>query len=509
MTPSPKVQGREYQRQKEINLIYLLTILSLFVSQISFAKDSDYLLEVEQSLENRMSSIVKTVDAKAIVIVHVEQKTAEFKVPETPFIVPSMPIQDNYGNANLSKIEVTILTSMDQLPEDISTLLKNSTKRYKIKPTISLKKLTSENIKDEEITFAGKLRKQVEDRLTLAAIAGGTIFIFVALSLALVLMLRNGSKQLENVVAGFQKLAGAVENSGGMGGSNNTPQPVHDRGMPLSGESGSGGAKALSLYEDITDDGLIALLSDCYWCEIDSYASFLWKNIPQARKRTLLTKWPVLEEYSEYIISLPSMNLALENESAYLNPAPTYPLDKRAMTEIVKKYPGILHKLSSIRKANLNFTAKERIEITKKALTLESKSEPEWKNQIASAKRKLKKQLIINISNNEEELEVLNLPNLSEEMKENIPSLGWLSKLEPDTIRSILEDYSPKDLASVWVGPEEVLSVLLQAIPEKKRELLQFYLAKTKPRRDLPLFYTLHKRALEKKEDVPNASKAA
>jgi hypothetical protein len=69
----------------------------------------------------------------------------------------------------------------------------------------------------------------------------------------------------------------------------------------------------------------------------------------------------------------------------------------------------------------------------------------------------------------------------------------WLAQKDPETIRSTLEKYDARSLASAWIGPVEILSKLEQSLPEKKAKLLQTYRSKITPSRESAAYQALAK----------------
>lgn len=76
-------------------------------------------------------------------------------------------------------------------------------------------------------------------------------------------------------------------------------------------------------------------------------------------------------------------------------------------------------------------------------------------------------------------------------LRKQLRSLVWLAHRDDETIRKVLARFDARSLASVWVGPDEVLKRLEQQIPEKKLKLLANYRQKDSPSRQSPTFDAL------------------
>jgi hypothetical protein len=66
-----------------------------------------------------------------------------------------------------------------------------------------------------------------------------------------------------------------------------------------------------------------------------------------------------------------------------------------------------------------------------------------------------------------------------EDMRPQLKSLVWLSLRPLEYRKMVLAQYSAEQLAEAWIGSPEVLARLMEALPEKKRLMLEGYLKTT------------------------------
>jgi hypothetical protein len=92
----------------------------------------------------------------------------------------------------------------------------------------------------------------------------------------------------------------------------------------------------------------------------------------------------------------------------------------------------------------------------------------------------------------EDELAIYNNPAMiPDPMKQHIRSLVWLAQKNKQHIQKILSKYDARELASAWVGPDELLKTLEGSLPEKKLKLLQTYKEKVNPSRQSEIYQLL------------------
>lgn len=529
---------------KRINILLALLIFFTglgFVSDASGAGVRTSIVQVQQLIENRVTSIVHAADPSAVVIVKLKPLVVpSTPLPGTPFIVQELAIKDEVGDFDISQVQVIVLNDEAKLAKPVSDLIMEVAGDF---GPVDLKvlKLPSElharSLASESKSNVSSQANAAEEREKVAAAAAAAaamslaaavpppakhlpgipswadqylldsravplsifflIFLLALGSGVITVAVRSSSKRVSNALtSGLSGLATNLESSG-LGGAEKAL--LEDESIPTSESSVRGGIadQTVAVFAGLNEEGLTALLTDCYWCRLDSYAAHIWRQIPVAKRRPILAKVDFLPEYAAYLVGMEGKDLGLENEPCYLVPLPIWHLDNRAITELLRQQPGLRFSLSSSRIAGLTLTPKERVELAKSSDRFVPINFPDFEHLAPSPRRKLAARMEIPLNTIDEEREVLAIPYLPVEIMEGLPTLGWLSQLPDKVIADELAKYSAKDLALAWIGPEEVLQHLELCLPQTKRELLATYRKKTTPDRKSSAFRALRRAALQ------------
>lgn len=488
------------------------SLLILLFGITAWASNQEVVLKIQESVESRITPLVRTVDTDALVYVQVSPETEEAELPSTPLIINGIPISSPSGEIKIKKIEVTILSKVEALPPDITNLIKDMVKSYGVNPGIHMKLFSKAMFapKENETAQAQKETPSLVKTHLFPLIAVGLGGIIGILGLLVLFGLKKGSKKLSGtLVTGFDRLAAALE-SGSIGQrSGGESESRHIVEVATQGASPS----SHDTLTELPEESLLALLTDCYWGEFDTYAAHLWKSMGVAKKKSLMSRWNLMEEYAAYVSDLVSLDLKHAEEPYYLSPLNLQGVDNKKLAELVLATPGLYPRLPSLRKLGLALKAKDRLELLNQA---PSKSAIPEVNASASPKRTLTKVVAIPIASVEEEKEILSLKTLTDRDVARIPSLSWLLKIPKEPLIQCLNQCSAKELASAWIGPEPVLETLKGHLPAKKYSLLKSFLDhKTViPSRESATFKKLHLMAIDilKKErggDVGRLKKAA
>jgi hypothetical protein len=79
--------------------------------------------------------------------------------------------------------------------------------------------------------------------------------------------------------------------------------------------------------------------------------------------------------------------------------------------------------------------------------------------------------------------------------------------LPEPAIVEILKHFSAKDLASAWIGPQEVLNRLAACVPQRKLELMRTYSSSVAASRASSAFVRLHQLSVKGLQDYEAARK--
>jgi hypothetical protein len=481
--------------------------------------------EVRTAIVQIVRQAATAVDPDSQVTVKLVARPADRRLPGTSFTFAGGAIANRELNYELA--QVTILTASGSLPLGTVDLVSELVKEYAEKVEVVVKKLpagfvaattenrakglTTESSRPWEAPLAEALAKTsdlVERGATLDAafeeVRGVVRYAtYSTVGLAGMMILFGAAwfwtqrRTAAQIAQGFRDVAAALD-TGGSGRAPLSVSPIHasrDVREPLA----LPGDKFDSLAA-LPDDGLLALLADCYWTGEDAYGSYLWRRIPADRKLKLLNGLPALAAYGAFVSNVPERNLGFDQDPSYLRPMPIDHLDMKEVTTLVRENPHVITLLSPLRAAALQLSPTERMKLHEAAVSGERLEGLRVMPPIpgkSSPARVLKQPLRLHIRSETDELEILSFENPTLEMIEQVPSLGWLLKLPEDRIEALLRSFSARDLATAWIGPEHVLETLGRCLGEKKQTLLKSHLERVIPSRSSEAFLALHQAVVE------------
>lgn len=499
-------------------LIKLFTLFGiLFTCSYVFAEGSaqgiNVVVDLEIKMTQKIKDLISAVDPDAVVMTKVELKKSNTELVGVPVSAVGMFATEGsqtVEEVDIERINVTILTSLDQFPDSISKLVESSvlstTRKGRVtvsqmdpamKAAVTARKMNqsaqAESMKKiaEISETLGVTLQNIIKKMALWGFIGFLGFV-VASGLVKVLTDMPAQKKYSSML---NQMAEKIANAQGGGGAG----PVREMAMKSSnsneGSNSSSGTGSNSVeiaapkdfsieeefFKQMSSASIAMLLSDCYWCEKDNYASWVWSKLLPVRRLELLSKWPQLNSYSSYISRLTPKWERYHTDSAYLKPIPNLMLSNDDLKGLLKKEPRVWGVLSMMRKQTVGVTLQERIEFSK---FKDSSFVVTWPEH-ESTSRVLPLQIEITHLSVEDEENLLKNPDMiSFEMKGQLPSLIWVALLEKPVREQVLAKIPAQGLAEIWSAPKEALDLLLEALPEKKKELVLEYAAKVTPDRN-------------------------
>jgi hypothetical protein len=488
----------------------LLMLFCFLPFQSAFASDPrSEVMSLEMELEGRINPIVRSYDPSAFGIVKIEAKQSQgATLPGTPLQIQDMMVRSADGSFEIEKLEINLVGNDVEALHEALPAIKRVAGRLGVpavirieekKVAIKAEAARGEEKKFEKATSSGELEAVAKDATNL---------------------LREGMDYLKNAfwaILGVSVIFCIVYLSG-IGAMTGKVSRALEKGLSLRGdtegrsykEEKTESAPALRVVEansfpprsvsapiaEFSEESILACLTDCYWGQFDGYAAFLWKQIPVAKRTSLILKapsvTPFLVEYTSFISDVPAVDLGAIDSPAYLKPLPINHLDNRAVTEQVKKTPTLAGALSPLRLKSLQLSLHERFKLREIMGSGISVVGDHFTQTAMSPPRKIGRRFKIEVSSIVEDKELLGMATPPFDLVEEVCSLSWLTYLPLEELKSITEGFSARDLAAAWVGPEEVLEVLARSLPAKKLELLRSVQTKVQPNRDSQAFKVLH-----------------
>lgn len=461
----------------------LMAVLSLLLFCVTASADLLDRVKLEDSIRSRVEDVVHMVDPKARVFMDVQYRSYAGTLPGTSIETPLSTSPTRIESSDIAKVVINIQTEQDTLKGSLNDWI------YKLIPVE--KRLVTVNYSKIEITDAnknaGNSRVSTESLTTIAKdtvnnvnrflvyLLGAMAFCFVAVMILvnrkLVLEFRN---QLSSLTKAITELS--------IGSSSQESYRAKEASRVTQAASGD-----RSSVDKMSSTSLKELLADCYWSEQDSYSAWLWKQMSNEQRSSVLKDLPFAREYSFYFLNLSAEEQIYHEHPYYLDPTVLGHVSQPDLAKEVKKEFGFWHQLSPIRQAHLPMSFQEKLSaMQSKPVKFESaKLKP-------SSLRTLVSKPVWGELTLQDEISLYNNPKMvPNALRSHVKSLVWLAQKDEKYVQHALSKYDARTLASVWVGPEEVLKKLEAQLPEKKLKLLETYRAKVQPSRSSEAYLKL------------------
>jgi hypothetical protein len=247
-------------------------------------------------------------------------------------------------------------------------------------------------------------------------------------------------------------------------------------------------------FEHWTTAGLKELFADVYWCELDGYAHWLWKNLSGRQRTELLQALPYMKQYCDYFVEMEAIAHPFHEHPYYLEPLTLAQVSQDDLGDLVKKEPALWKSLSPMRRQRLALSLSEKIA----AIQSVSSAKPPDLRTLKSPLRALKAVSVWGEVSQQDEKTIFQDPSVvPSEIRQHVRSIVWLAKKDREFIRRTLEKFDARSLASAWVGPEDVLRALEIHLPEKKLKLVHNYRSRVAPSRSSEIYQFLVEEGLK------------
>lgn len=500
----------------------LFAISHLTIVAVARAEMMSKLL-MEENLQQRIVQRIQKYDALAQVQVSVNFRHVSSPLPGTSLTLknfsPASGELAHLGPEEIESVRVSILSAKFPLPEWLKTQVQNEVTLPGSMKVVDFREMPEAMKKDIEQglrddrgslpnlfeTYFAKLETFSKGLLVDFGLKAG-IAVFFLLGLRLLLgaavdayMSRRRGRELSGFLE--TKVVPVLQNIGNVGGKISASLKLDgaSAGM-LAGNSaaaaapvatgGGGSGSAQSDVEGLPATALRAVIADCYWCGRDAYVAWLWSVMSPAQRLSLFTEGSVDADYLKFTQGLRPERGTDHLDPSYLDPLALQNVSQEDLANWVRKQPGAWHALSPIRQSTLPLSLQERLAcLAEPSLPREKLAAlPDRK----SAKRRLEQSQRIGLVTLEDENTILHNPNLlPERMRRGVRSLVWLALKPFEERQRVLADWSAEDLASAWSSTPEILARLDEALPEKKKQMLQSFLASVTPSRASDVFSAL------------------
>lgn len=470
----------------------VLVVLAVVGTLKLHALDVAGKLQVQELMERRITPLIRTLDSQAQVFVQLELSEEPAAPAENAYLFnPEGLLVDE--KIKFKKFQILVVSRLEEMPLPTKNLIKKLTRDINVTPQIVMEPLESSKT---EFSAPATTKVQIEglEKAQEGFSSMGQL-LFSAMGLIAFVLCVIGAV----VVVTFKQSPDSDK-------SNHQAKP-NGRAVRRSEEEG--------YLEGFSNESFVSVLSDCYWCQEDGYASFVWQGVPLHQRKNVISETTFLSRYIETLTGKEGQDLGCLDHPYYLSPMAVNHLDNAALTEMVKKYPVLISRVSPLRAKNLNLTALDRVRLELAAEGKDGEKTPDFKEVPMGKQRVFSRKAPITIASVEEESALVKLKGISFELKSRIPSLAWLLELPEQKRSQVLESLTNEELAMAWVGPQDVLEKLKKSLSVERRAELSTWLGRVRPNRKSMGFKKLYELSLQglstdqRKTDAMPETKAA
>lgn len=468
-----------------------IAFIVLFLTMSTAQADLLGRIRVEDALKERLEHALKIQDPTAQVTVRIEYNkySSDEDLPGTNQTANKMYYAEKVENSDINKMHVQYFSENKEIQPDQTALIYSLIPLDKSRVNFSFKSMLSVTPKASAIEVKD-INEIADKSIRLLSLMLGSAIGLACLIFGFSLFFNN-SKNRALFKQQFGSLVSALSNGGFGGAAGSSSQKSFEKaaGSAMQAES--------KFFEDYSEQSLVAIFSDLYWCEKDEAAYYLWNNISNHHRALLLEKLDFTYEYAMHFSRLENApeaeTISLMTHPYYSQPLSLNKTSQEALLQAVKKNFGLWNKISPLRQQALPLSLKDKIKANSSTnLNVVAENFP------VSKPRVLPRFVNFGDISFEDESEIFqDEKNIPHHLREHIPSLVWLAFKDVDFIKDKLEKLDAKFLASAWIAAPEVLEKLEQGLPEKKLQLLKSYLNAVKPSKSSSAFRALFELGLE------------
>lgn len=446
-------------------MLFTLTLL------VSFAARADLLerMNLEEALRGRLEQIVHTQDKSARVLTRVEYKTLKTDLPGTSSLVADEFSPTKLESADITRVYIEVYTEQADVAADVKESI------YRLIPVPRAKiQLVAKRLEPSAAAALRPVEAKDLSQIAQESIQSIAKILFMSMGAFMVLVVGAtifySSRKMKEFKEQFNLLAKAISEGGG-----ERPSALPGAGATAAltgGRSSVASESGMAALKNLPACAIEELLADCYWCEADAYAHWLWKNLTSEQRSHVMSSLRFMKEYSLSFVLGPAQEQGHHEHPFYLNPNSCAHLSMHDVNGEIQKNLALWHQLSPLRQSHSDINLEQKLTV----LQMPPSAVLVWSSLPPSTPRLLKSRAAWGeISSQDEELLCQNPALVPSALRENIRSLVWLAQRDSAYIQKTLARFDARSLASAWIGSETVLKKLEESLPEKKLKLLLTY----------------------------------
>lgn len=490
-------------------ILKLIVCALSFTTNVAFA-DLIQRTALEDALRNRVQKAVDIFDTEARIFVQVRYKDFKGPLPGSTINISSS-IPANPDIEDIAAVQITIYSKRVPFEADAEKTIASALPIPPALAKIEYKKweftnsvVTSERLTPQNLsTLLNSSWQAVWEQLRFGALILAVVFAFVAVALGMMRAssIKAQTRALVEAASKIQSSAEAPMARAQQAG----PMPMETGASTVTSGAGftSNGPKYL---EQMALDSIIEILADCYWCQREGYAHYVWRELSLEKREKILAKVDFMNDYVSFFMTKKPVNLNLHEHPYYLAPAPLWSTAQDDLKKQIEKNPKLWSRLSPLRQSSLTLPLSVKIEgladgkAPAKLVPMSARSTP----------RDLPVTVDFGDLSIDDEMQLFNAPEeVPNELRPQVKSLVWLAHKDAAFVKECLSKWDAKALAEAWIGPEPVLAQLEKQMPEKKLTLMKDYLTKVKPSRRSPVFLSLAQEGASNIDQINDEKQAA
>lgn len=460
-------------------LILLICILPICVHADLLAR-----MNLEEAFRQRIETLAKTYDSEARVLIRFDYRNAQGMLPGTSISgTDQLPSQIDVSDIVRAHVEIYTVTA--DLPEDFNKTVHKLIPIPKDIINVQTRRLDIQKdaqiVKDIDAKTLNEIASRSVDTLTTKM-----IYLFSSMMLLIFTGCAYIShRRMKDFRAQMSLLTSAVAENAvpSLGFSPESPLSV----APSYGEHLQ---YRINSLQGLSDQTLIALLSDCYWCHEDGQAAWIWRRLDSKQKYRLIEAHEFLKKYSYSLQGAKEQESSLFEDPFYYHPQNYEHLSNQDLAQVVQKNFSLWHLLSPLRQNQLPLPLEKKLAIRGSSHNVSSY---DFSKLPKSSERVLGKESVVTNISLDDEIKILENPEIiPKNQRKYVPTLVWLAQKDSEALKSILAKYDARTLASAWIAPEDTLKKLEACLPERKAKMVRSYLTRSLPTRNSGAFRNLY-----------------
>ncbi|MCC6137384.1 MAG: hypothetical protein IT287_02040 [Bdellovibrionaceae bacterium] len=459
-------------------LLFIVVVAHSIISHANVVEKLEFESILETRIEKGLSSFDKTIRADVTVGYNKYESLPGTTVDGLENISPT-----TIDETDIAKIFITVTSQFNDIPEFVKArtykLIPVARNRvvvkFEHKPLVIEKLATPVEPKD-----LSNIANSVTEQLAKVFYIGLGALLLLGFAYSYLIH----SKSINSFKAKFNELIDALQNSS-IGAAAPSSKPSTEKIIPTSTNSDG---KNETHLNDYPMDSILELFGDCYWCNEDGYAHWLWKNLNLENKRTVLQSSKGFKSYVIYFLTQEPLNKMVHEHPYYLQPLALKHTSQDDLKLDITKNQQLWNSLSPLRQLHIELPIEKKL----KLVSAIEADKMDWQFKKSSSMRSFDSSAQIGKISMQDEVVLFQQPDLvPKSWRKNVPSLIWLAQRDAAYISGVLGQFDARSLASGWVGSTEVLETLEKCLPDKKLKLLKSYLEKASPSKDSACFQDL------------------